>query len=93
MRQYEFLDQVIIFLYKIVIQVSIDINKKYPFSQVILQEKVHNPEKAAKRKLQLKEKKKQAKKMKLDTMHGKRPKARKRRMEDIDIEEKLLQDD
>ncbi|XP_045535556.1 small subunit processome component 20 homolog [Papilio machaon] len=61
--------------------------------KVILQEKVHNPEKAAKRKLQLKEKKKQAKKIKLDTLHGKRPKARKRKMEDIDIEEKLLQDD
>ncbi|CAK1596413.1 unnamed protein product [Parnassius mnemosyne] len=60
--------------------------------KIILQEKVHNPEKAAKRKLQLKEKKKQAKKVKLDMLHGKRPRGKKRKAEDIDIEDQLLQD-
>lgn len=65
---------------------------KLPF-QVLLQEKVNNPEKAAKRKLQLREKKKQAKRVKLDSLHGKRPKGRKRKAEDIDIEDKLLMEE
>ncbi|XP_049868874.1 small subunit processome component 20 homolog [Pectinophora gossypiella] len=61
--------------------------------KVLLQEKVNNPEKAAKRKLQVKEKKKQAKKVKLEMLHGKRPRAKKRKAEDIDIEDQLLKDD
>ncbi|XP_041978665.1 small subunit processome component 20 homolog [Aricia agestis] len=61
--------------------------------KVLLQEKVNNPEKAAKRKLQLKEKKKVAKKIKLEMMHGKRPRPKKRKAEDIDLEDDLLKDD
>lgn len=61
--------------------------------QVLLQEKVHDPEKAAKRKLQVKEKKKQSKKMKLEMLHGKRPRPKKRKAEDIDVEDQLLKDD
>ncbi|XP_013199858.2 small subunit processome component 20 homolog [Amyelois transitella] len=61
--------------------------------KLLLQEKVNNPEKAAKRKLQLKEKKKQSKKMKLEMLHGKRPRPKKRKAEEIDIEDQLLKDD
>ncbi|XP_063380914.1 small subunit processome component 20 homolog isoform X2 [Cydia fagiglandana] len=61
--------------------------------KVLLQEKVNNPEKAAKRKLQLKEKKKQSKKMKVEMMQGKRPRPKKRKAEDLDIEDALLADD
>lgn len=57
---------------------------------MLLQEKVNNPEKAAKRKLHLREKKKQAKKIKLEMLHGKRPRAKKRKAEDI--EDELLND-
>ncbi|XP_023944634.2 small subunit processome component 20 homolog [Bicyclus anynana] len=60
--------------------------------KILLQEKVNNPEKAAKRKLQLREKKKQAKKIKLEMLHGKRPRAKKRKAEDVDIEDELLKD-
>lgn len=60
--------------------------------QVLLQEKVKDPEKAAKRKLQLREKKKQAKKIKLEMLHGKRPRAKKRKAVDFDIEDELLKD-
>lgn len=66
---------------------------KLTLSQLLLQEKVNNPEKAAKRKLQLKEKKKQAKKIKLEMMHGKRPRPKKRKAEDMDIEDTLLNED
>ncbi|XP_028163642.1 small subunit processome component 20 homolog [Ostrinia furnacalis] len=79
---------------KLVAEVQTRLNiRRVERKKVLLQEKVHNPEKAAKRKLQLKEKKKQAKKMKLEMMHGKRPKAKKRKAEDIDVEDQLLQDD
>ncbi|CAH2234809.1 jg13226 [Pararge aegeria aegeria] len=60
--------------------------------KILLQEKVNNPERAAKRKLQLREKKKQAKKIKLEMMHGKRPRVKKRKAEDIDFEDDLLKD-
>lgn len=60
--------------------------------QILLQEKVKNPEKAAKRKLQIREKKKQAKKIKLEMLHGKRPRPKKRKAEDFDIEDDLLKD-
>ncbi|OWR44952.1 hypothetical protein KGM_210874 [Danaus plexippus plexippus] len=60
--------------------------------KVLLQEKVKDPEKAAKRKLQLREKKKLAKKIKLEMLHGKRPRAKKRKAVDFDIEDELLKD-
>ncbi|XP_068632256.1 small subunit processome component 20 homolog [Battus philenor] len=79
---------------KLVAEAQTRLNKRRAErKKIILQEKVHNPEKAAKRKLQLKEKKKQAKKIKLDMVHGKRTKGKKRKAEDIDIEEKLFRDD
>ncbi|XP_072931772.1 small subunit processome component 20 homolog [Epargyreus clarus] len=67
--------------------------KRAERKKILLQEKVHNPEKAAKRKLLLREKKKQAKKAKLDMMHGKKPRGKKRKAEDIDLEAGLLRDD
>ncbi|CAH3906554.1 unnamed protein product [Pieris brassicae] len=67
--------------------------KRAERKKILLQEKVLNPEKAAKRKLQLREKKKQAKRVKLDSLHGKRTKGRKRKAEDIDIEDKLLMEE
>ncbi|KAL4717980.1 hypothetical protein ACJJTC_013019 [Scirpophaga incertulas] len=66
--------------------------KRAERKKFVLQEKVNNPEKAAKRKLHLKEKKKQAKKMKLEMLHGKRPRPKKRKADEIDIEDKLLLD-
>ncbi|XP_034830550.1 small subunit processome component 20 homolog [Maniola hyperantus] len=66
--------------------------KRAERKKMLLQEKVNNPEKAAKRKLQVREKKKQAKKIKLEMMHGKRPRAKKRKAEDIDFEEDLFKD-
>ncbi|CAH2980138.1 unnamed protein product [Chilo suppressalis] len=78
---------------KLVAEVQTKLNvKRAERKKILLQEKVNNPEKAAKRKLQLKEKKKQAKKMKLEMLHGKRPRAKKRKAEDIDIEDQLLND-
>lgn len=55
----------------------------------INQEKVKDPLKAAKRKEHIKEKKRLIKKMKLDTHKGKRPK--KRKAQDIDLEDALLE--
>ncbi|CAG4990641.1 unnamed protein product [Colias eurytheme] len=79
---------------KLAAEVQTKLNiKRAERKKILLQEKVSNPEKAAKRKLQLREKKKQAKKIKLEMLHGKRPKTRKRKAEDIDIEDQLLQDD
>ncbi|CAK1547347.1 unnamed protein product [Leptosia nina] len=79
---------------KLAAEVQTKLNiKRAERKKILLQEKVNNPEKAAKRKLQLREKKKQAKRIKLDSMHGKRPKGKKRKAEDIDIEEQLLRDD
>ncbi|XP_026487160.2 small subunit processome component 20 homolog [Vanessa tameamea] len=66
--------------------------KRAERKKLLLQEKVNNPEKAAKRKLQLREKKKKAKKIKLEMLHGKRPRAKKRKAEDVDIEDELLKD-
>ncbi|XP_053608053.1 small subunit processome component 20 homolog [Plodia interpunctella] len=78
---------------KMVADVQMKLNiRRAERKKVLLQEKVNNPDKAAKRKLQLKEKKKQAKKMKLEMLHGKRPRPKKRKAEDIDIEDQLLQD-
>ncbi|KAJ2937884.1 hypothetical protein O0L34_g18707 [Tuta absoluta] len=79
---------------KLVAEAQTKLNvKRAERKKVLLQEKVTNPEKAAKRKLQLKEKKKQAKKIKLEMMHGKRPRPKKRKAEDIDFEDQLLKDD
>ncbi|CAG9093810.1 unnamed protein product [Plutella xylostella] len=61
--------------------------------KVLLQEKVHNPEKAAKRKLLLKDKKKQSKKIKMEMVKGKRARPKKRKAEDFDLEDNLLKDD
>ncbi|XP_050683521.1 small subunit processome component 20 homolog [Leptidea sinapis] len=66
--------------------------KRAERKKLLLQEKVNDPEKAAKRKLQLREKKKQAKKIKLEMLHGKRPRGKKRKAEDIDFEDQLLND-
>ncbi|KAM3959212.1 small subunit processome component 20 homolog [Aphomia sociella] len=76
---------------KMVADVQMKLNiKRAERKKLLLQEKVNNPEKAAKRKLQLKEKKKQTKKMKLEMVHGKRPRAKKRKAEDVDLEDELL---
>ncbi|GBP37217.1 Small subunit processome component 20 homolog [Eumeta japonica] len=63
--------------------------KRSERKKIVLQEKVKNPEKAAKRKLQLKEKKRISKKIRLEAAKGKRPKAKKRKAEEeLDIEDK-----
>ncbi|CAG9786029.1 unnamed protein product [Diatraea saccharalis] len=78
---------------KLVAEVQTKLNvKRAERKKILLQEKVNNPEKAAKRKLLLKEKKRQAKKIKLEMMHGKRPRPKKRKAEDVDIEDQLLND-
>ncbi|XP_026753920.2 small subunit processome component 20 homolog [Galleria mellonella] len=78
---------------KMVAEVQMKLNiKRAERKKILLQEKVNNPEKAAKRKLQLKEKKKQSKKIKLEMLHGKRPRAKKRKAEDVDLEDELLKD-
>ncbi|XP_059048570.1 small subunit processome component 20 homolog [Achroia grisella] len=78
---------------KMVSEVQMKLNiKRAERKKILLQEKVNNPERAAKRKLQLKEKKKQSKKIKLEMLHGKRPRAKKRKAEDVDLEDELLKD-
>ncbi|CAH0579423.1 unnamed protein product [Chrysodeixis includens] len=79
---------------KLVAEAQTKLNiKRAERKKLLLQEKVHNPEKAAKRKLQLKEKKKLAKKIKMEMVTGKRPRPKKRKAEDIDFEDQLLKDD
>ncbi|CAB3248283.1 unnamed protein product [Arctia plantaginis] len=78
---------------KLVAEAQTKLNiKRAQRKKLLLQEKIHNPDKAAKRKLQLKEKKKQSKKIKLEMFKGKRPRPTKRKAEDIDIEDELLND-
>ncbi|XP_012551247.2 small subunit processome component 20 homolog isoform X1 [Bombyx mori] len=67
--------------------------KRAERKKLLLQEKVKDPERAAKRKVHVKEKKKQAKKIKLDMVHGKRPRPKKRKAEDFDLEDELLKDE
>ncbi|XP_050560675.1 small subunit processome component 20 homolog [Spodoptera frugiperda] len=79
---------------KLVAEAQMKLNiKRAERKKLLLQEKVNNPEKAAKRKLQLKEKKKQFKKVKMEMLQGKRPRPKKRKAEDFDIEDQLLNDD
>ncbi|PZC82298.1 hypothetical protein B5X24_HaOG210854 [Helicoverpa armigera] len=79
---------------KLVAEAQMKLNiKRAERKKLLLQEKVNNPEKAAKRKLQVKEKKKQSKKVKIEMLQGKRPRPKKRKADDFDIEDQLLKDD